>query len=100
MSQDNNRIILYTSNFCSHAWAVERFLEQHEVPTDVVNINEDVAARRRVVELNNGYASVPTLVFPDGSYLTEPSFGQLKHKLGIESPGLVQRIKDALGGTE
>ena len=33
-------------------------------------------------KLINGYESVPTLVFPDGSTLTEPTNGGLQAKLG------------------
>lgn len=92
----NDPITLYTSSFCSHAWAVERFMEQNEVPVNIIRIDQDLAAREQLVEINNGYASVPTIVFPDGTHLTEPSFGQLRAKLGIENPGLVARIKKML----
>jgi hypothetical protein len=33
--------------------------------------------------LNGGYRSVPTLVWPDGSKLTEPSEDTLIKKLGV-----------------
>ena len=46
------------------------------------------------MEINHGNASVPTLVFPDGSTLTEPSDQALRQKLnglgfevGPASPG-------------
>jgi hypothetical protein len=38
-------------------------------------------ARERVKTINHGYESVPTLIFPDGSTLTEPSAGELRRKL-------------------
>ncbi len=47
-----------------------------------IDIRRDAQARDRVREINNGYESVPTLVFPDGSTLTEPPAGQLRRKLG------------------
>lgn len=92
----NTPITLYTSSFCSHAWAVERFMEQNEIPVNILRVDQDMEARERLIEINNGYASVPTLVFTDGTHLTEPSFGQLRAKLGIENPGLVERIKKML----
>lgn len=92
----SDKITLYTSNFCSHAFAVERFLAQEEIEVDKINISEDLDAREQLIELNGGYASVPTLIFPDGEKLTEPSFAALRDKLGIESPGLVARLKRAL----
>ena len=45
-----------------------------------IDIRRDAQARDRVREINNGYESVPTLVFPDGSTLTEPPAGQLRRK--------------------
>lgn len=94
---EENKIVLYTSNFCSHSWAVERFIDQQEIEVEKRNIGSDPAWREEVMAINNGFASVPTLVFPDGSTLTEPSFGVLKQKLGIESLGLVERLKAVIG---
>ena len=86
-------ITLYTSSLCSHAWAVERFMEKNDIPVTIIRIDQDLEAREQLIEINNGYASVPTIVFPDGTHLTEPSFGALRAKLGMENPGLVARIK-------
>jgi hypothetical protein len=38
-------------------------------------------SERRAVPLNNGNRSVPTIVFPDGSRLVEPSNAELLRKL-------------------
>jgi len=90
-------IILYTSTFCPHSWSVERFLKSNDVPIKLVNIDKDPQARHEVMAVNQGFASVPTLIFPDGSQLTEPSFGQIRAKLGIESPSLIKRIGGIFG---
>ncbi len=90
-------IIVYTSTFCPHSWSVERFLKSNDVPIKLVNIDKDLQARQVVMAANRGFASVPTLIFPDGSQLTEPSFGQIRAKLGIETPSLLKRIKGILG---
>ena len=89
-------IVVYKSNFCGHSWWVERFLRWNEVDVQYINIDGNPQAREEVKMLNRGHASVPTLVFPDGSSLTEPSIGQLRRKLNIETPGLVDRIKSLL----
>jgi len=86
-------VILYTSSFCAHSWSVERFLKSNDVPVKIINIGENREARQEVMAINGGYASVPTLIFPDGTQLTEPSFGRLRAKLEIESPSLMERIK-------
>ncbi len=42
-------------------------------PIVEVNIEDDEDAAELVQTLNNGMRSVPTIVFPDGSVLVEPS---------------------------
>lgn len=93
MSQEQQRITLYVSTYCGHSQLVKRFVEKNDIPAKIINIDDDPAARETVVTINNGYASVPTLIFPDGSTLTEPSMGQLKAKLGIESPSMKDRLR-------
>lgn len=56
-------------------------LAQAKVPYTYVDIHRDAPAAALIRSLNQGNASVPTLVFPDGSTLTEPSATELKRKL-------------------
>lgn len=91
---ENGLITLYTSNWCAHAMSVEGFLEKYNISVNTINIDGNREARERLIEINGGYASVPTLIFPDGSKLTEPSFGQLREKLSIKPPaGIIDRIR-------
>lgn len=77
----SNQIIFYGHTTCPQVPPVRKLLEQAQVPFKYVNIHQDPTAAAHVRTINNGNESVPTLVFPDGSTLTEPSFGQLKEKL-------------------
>lgn len=66
-------------------------LETAEVPYSYVDIRQEPEAAERVRSINGGNESVPTLVFPDGSSLTEPGLGTLRTKLqqqGYGSDGL------------
>jgi len=56
-------------------------LKQAKVAYDYINIHHDPDARAFVRMTNNGNESVPTLAFPDGSTLTEPSTNELRKKL-------------------
>ena len=56
-------------------------LAQAKIPYDYIDISRDPVAAAKVRAINDGNESVPTLLFPDGSSLTEPSAGQLKQKL-------------------
>jgi mycoredoxin len=56
-------------------------LDQANIEYEYINIYDDQAARERVRQINRGYESVPTLVFPDGEALAEPSRRELEAKL-------------------
>jgi mycoredoxin len=79
--QSNNKIILYAHPACPSVYPVQGVLKQAKAEYEYINIYEDDAAREHVREINSGYESVPTLIFPDGSTLTEPSESQLRRKL-------------------
>jgi mycoredoxin len=94
-------ITLYTSSWCSHAISVERYLERNQVAYRKVDIDDEPEARQALVRLNGGYASVPTLLFPDGSKLTEPTLAEIRKKLALDqSPGLATRIRGILAGKD
>jgi glutaredoxin len=76
-------VIVYGTAWCPDCHRTRRFLDQHHVPYTWIDPDRDDQAMRRLVEINHGMRSVPTLIFPDGTTLTEPSNGQLARKLGL-----------------
>lgn len=76
-------IIMYGTTWCPDCTRAKRVLERHNVPYTWINIEEDAAARTRVQEINGGYMSVPTILFPDGSVLVEPGNSELEAKLKV-----------------
>ncbi|MFN8486600.1 MAG: glutaredoxin domain-containing protein [Caldilineaceae bacterium] len=74
-------IVMYTTEWCPDCWRAKQVMGAMKVPYQEVNINRDEAAVDVVIRLNNGNRSVPTIVFPDGSVLTEPSTTALVQKL-------------------
>lgn len=82
-------IKLYAHSTCPQVPSVLAILKGAKVDYEYINIHEDNEARDYVREVNNGYESVPTLLFPDGTTLTEPSISTLSQKLnefGYEVP--------------
>ncbi|MCP4417721.1 MAG: hypothetical protein GY805_13945 [Chloroflexi bacterium] len=77
----NKKVIMYGTPVCPMVPPVRGMLQRANAPFEYVNIFEDVDGSLRVKEINDGNASVPTLVFPDGSTLTEPSTAVLRRKL-------------------
>ena len=87
-------IIVYGHPTCPSVVPVKGLLTQSKVNYEYIDIHQDSVAADRVRAINNGNESVPTLVFPDGSTLTEPTVGELQSKLeslGYEV-GLVARL--------
>jgi mycoredoxin len=80
-NQNSETITMYGTPTCPMVGPVKRMLNRAQAKFDYVNIAADDAGRQHVQAINNGYESVPTLVFTDGSTLTEPSSTQLKTKL-------------------
>ncbi|MEF3274210.1 MAG: mycoredoxin [Chloroflexus sp.] len=74
-------IIVYGTNWCPDCLRARRILDQHGAQYTYVNIERDPAAAEFVVKVNNGNQSVPTILFPDGSILVEPSNRALQEKL-------------------
>lgn len=76
-------LTIYSTTHCSDCRRTYQFLDKHQIPYEVIDIEKDAKAMKLVEQLNRGYQSVPTIIFPDGSTLTEPSYTQLAEKLGI-----------------
>ena len=74
-------ITLYGTPWCGDCKRALRVFDQHNIAYQYVNIESDDAARAYVERVNNGYQSVPTIVFPDGSVMVEPSSSALAQKL-------------------
>jgi mycoredoxin len=84
MSQPE-KIILYGTSWCGGSRRAKLLLERHSIPYQWVDIDQDEEAGKLVESLNRGFRSVPTLVWPDGSKLTEPSDDELQRKLGVSN---------------
>ena len=81
---DAEKIIFYGTEWCFDCHQARRFFDEHRVPYQWVNIDQDPQAEILVKQVNRGYRSVPTIVWPDGSMLVEPSNSELAEKLGIK----------------
>jgi len=78
--------IFYATTWCGSCRRLRLILDQHGVPYHWVDIDQDEAAARALESLARGFRSVPTLLWPDGSLLIEPSLDELAKKMGITLP--------------
>ena len=77
------QIQMYGAPWCPDCKRSKQFLAEQRVPYGWHDIDEDEEARAYVQQVNNGKQIIPTIVFPDGSVLVEPSNAELADKLGI-----------------
>jgi len=80
-SVENPKIILYGNSWCSDCYRAKLILNKLKIEFNEIDIGADHEGLEFVLQHNHGNASVPTIVFPDGSILVEPSNKDLKAKL-------------------
>jgi mycoredoxin len=79
-------ITLYGNTWCGGSRRARLFFDQNHISYRWVDIDKDEKAAKYVESLTHGYRSVPTIVWPDGSVLVEPSSDELAKKLGVQLP--------------
>ncbi len=78
---ETSSIKFYGTVWCPTSRRAKKLLVASGVDFEWINIDEDEGGRSFVERVNNGYRSVPTIVFPDGEILVEPSMAELERKL-------------------
>lgn len=79
-------ITMYTTSWCGDCRRAKRVFSDFGVSYVEVNIEEHEDAAEIVQSLNNGLRSVPTILFPDGGVLVEPSNAALAAVLTHYAP--------------
>lgn len=77
-------IIVYSTTWCPDCRRTKQYLDRQGIPYTWIDIDKDSGAAQEVLRINGGRRSIPTLIFPDGSALVEPSNKQLGEKLGVQ----------------
>lgn len=72
---------MYSTPWCGYCRRLKGTLNREGITFDEVDIEADTQAAELVMGLNNGNATVPTLVYSDGSAMTNPSPDEVKNKL-------------------
>lgn len=75
------QVTMYSSTWCGYCTRLKRQFEREGIDYVEVNIEHDPAAADLVMRLNGGNQTVPTVVFPDGTALTNPGLPAVTAKL-------------------
>ena len=71
----------YGADWCGDCRRSKRLLDRLGVAYAYLEVDKDDTLRDRAVAINGGAQSIPVIVFPDGSHLTEPSDPALTARL-------------------
>jgi mycoredoxin len=78
---DHDTLTMYTTSWCGFCRRLKSQLEREGIGYDEVDIERDDNAAEFVMSVNNGNQTVPTVVFANGTALTNPSVSQVKAQL-------------------
>jgi mycoredoxin len=72
---------LYSTSWCGYCHRLKGQLDREGISYLEIDIERDPASAAIVETANGGNQTVPTLLFGDGSALTNPSVAQVKERL-------------------
>jgi thioredoxin reductase (NADPH) len=82
---NNKEIVIYSTKWCPDCKRAKQFFGEHRISYINVDIEENIAGMAFVEKVNQGKRVIPTIVFPDGSLLVEPSNAELAGKFGLQT---------------
>jgi mycoredoxin len=74
-------ITVYGTRSCGDCHLATAVLDAEGASYRWIDLDRDPAAAEAVIAINGGYRSVPTILFPDGRVLVEPSRRELSAAL-------------------
>jgi len=78
-------IVVYSTVWCPDCKRAKQFFGEQRLAYVNVDIEKDPKAMAFVEEINDGKRVVPTIIFPDGEIMTEPSNAELAKKLNLQT---------------
>jgi len=78
-------LTMYSTTWCGYCYRLRTQLDREGIGYTVVDIEQDPSAADYVMSVNGGNQTVPTVKFPDGSALTNPSLKQVRERLSALS---------------
>jgi mycoredoxin len=80
-------VTMYTTQWCGYCVRLKKLMQREGIQFAEVDIENDAQAADLVMQANGGNRTVPTLLFADGTALTNPSIDQVKSQLGQRPEG-------------
>lgn len=82
---EKSPIVVYSTVWCGDCKRAKKFFGEQRIAYINIDIEHDAEAMAFVEKVNQGKRIVPTIIFPDGDILVEPTNAQLAAKLGLRT---------------
>ncbi len=74
-------LTMYTTTWCGYCRRLKSQLAREGIAIAEIDIERDPAAAAYVEQVNGGFQTVPTVLFADGSTMTNPSVREVKQRM-------------------
>lgn len=88
-------ILVYGSSWCPDCRAAKKFLADQRIAYGWHDIESEPEGVKVVQDRNDGKNIIPTVIFPDGTHLSEPTNEALAEKLGLQRQAM-QHVYDLI----
>jgi len=78
-----DKLTMYSTPWCGYCQRLKAQLGREGIEFIEIDIEQDPVSADFVMSVNGGNQTVPTVVFPNGQALTNPSLAQVKEILGL-----------------
>lgn len=78
-------IVVYGATWCPDCKRAKQFFGEQRIQYKNIDIDDDPRGVAFVEKVNQGKRMIPTIIFPDGDILVEPSNAKLAQKLGLRT---------------
>ena len=83
----SQRVTMYCTPWCGFCRRLKSQLAREGIEVAEVDIEQDPSAADYVMSVNGGMQMVPTVLFADGTALTNPSAAQVRERLAALAVG-------------
>ena len=91
------KLIIYGHSYCPQSRLMAKTLSKYHIDHEWRDVKqEQTNFADELRQLANGYLSVPTVIFPDGTVMVEPWPTQVLNKMGIQPTGWLLKLIDRL----
>lgn len=85
MEDHSNHLTVYGTTWCSDCKRAKKFLGEQRIHYHWVDVEQDAEGLALIERVNKGKRITPTVKFPDGTFLAEPTNAELAQKLGLQT---------------